>query len=772
LSAKREYQTAKGSKGPYENLTVADIRSGKRGWRRWWGLALLLAALEIAVLSVEQARWITPQPMLSVVLVLAVAVAGLLVWSRLPGILAHFLALAAGLLVTGWQAINLLPAAEGMSRFTHLFNLLGSIGRSSANLSAGEETIGFAVFITFLVWITGYISTWSLLRRQNAWVGVCLGAAVVLVNLSNLPSRYYFFFIIYFFVAALLVAQTRIFRQSPDSERASFPRKFWVYLTASMLCVVVIAGTLSWVVPQARAPGLQTAIATGTLWKKDIVGSSLNIFNSVPSKQPSSKTSSLNNLTLGEIWHQGDQVDFTVDSPQPSYWQVQTYDIYDSGTWSNGPVTDQVLGKDAPYSGYDKASGRETLTYTVGTNINSDILLNGGSFVSSDTASILHISNGEVVGVAAPRVLAPGEHYTVTATIAETTPQTLAAAGEDYPTSVLNTYLQLPPGFSEKVKQLSANITAGAASPYQKVIAIYNYLSKMPYSTQIKAAPAGTDPVEYFLFTQKSGFCVYFASAMSVMLRSVGVPARLAAGYLPGEPGDRTGEYILLDRSYHAWSQVYFPGYGWVDVEATPASSQSPGSEVNTETPWVSGEIISQSPLYNPWQDIWEHQSPYAPDRITPAGKQDLPNPLRGPVPFADALGKALIIIIGGSLLALLLASPFMLFRRSYSRWLWRVDRSALASMVYARMCNLGAGLGMGPQPQQTPMEYATRMAVAFPQEAEYFKHVARAYTENRFGRRGRLGLFEEAELLKARCHIYETLLSHPGNRRRLFPSR
>ena len=69
----------------------------------------------------------------------------------------------------------------------------------------------------------------------------------------------------------------------------------------------------------------------------------------------------------------------------------------------------------------------------------------------------------------------------------------------------------------------------------------------------------------------------------------------------------------------------------------------------------------------------------------------------------------------------------------------------------------------LGPKPQQTPMEYAAELAAVFPEQASYFNHVARVYTENQFGRRGRLGLFEEAELLKARCRIFDAILTKLG---------
>ena len=100
--------------------------------------------------------------------------------------------------------------------------------------------------------------------------------------------------------------------------------------------------------------------------------------------------------------------------------------------------------------------------------------------------------------------------------------------------------------------------------------AIINYLKDYPYNLKIEAPPANADGVDYFLFTQKTGYCTYFASALAVMLRSVGIPARMVVGFLPGQYDPKAHTYIIRDRDYHAWTEVYFPGYGWITFDPTP----------------------------------------------------------------------------------------------------------------------------------------------------------------------------------------------------------
>ncbi len=129
--------------------------------------------------------------------------------------------------------------------------------------------------------------------------------------------------------------------------------------------------------------------------------------------------------------------------------------------------------------------------------------------------------------------------------------------------------------FQDRIQALALEITAPYDSPYDKSVAITNYLR-----TEIKYAPAiffpeePVDRLEYFLLEGKQGFCNYYASAQVLMLRSVGVPARLAVGFAQGESNLQNTFYTVRERDAHAWPEVYFPGYGWIEFE--PTGNQAP----------------------------------------------------------------------------------------------------------------------------------------------------------------------------------------------------
>jgi hypothetical protein len=148
----------------------------------------------------------------------------------------------------------------------------------------------------------------------------------------------------------------------------------------------------------------------------------------------------------------------------------------------------------------------------------------------------------------------------------------LAVAGTTYPEVAVERYLQLPPSLPDRVRDLAARITVGADTPLAKAEAVAAFLRRTyPYDPQVPPAPGGRDSVDHFLFETRSGFCSHFASAMVVLLRATGVPARVADGYAPGSYDTEQRAYRVPVSAAHAWVEVYFPDYGWVEFEPTPA---------------------------------------------------------------------------------------------------------------------------------------------------------------------------------------------------------
>ena len=147
------------------------------------------------------------------------------------------------------------------------------------------------------------------------------------------------------------------------------------------------------------------------------------------------------------------------------------------------------------------------------------------------------------------------------------------------PASLLARYTQLP-DVPDRVRRLAEQITRNEFSTYDKVQAIERWMgANTRYSLDIPWLPPGEDAVDRFLFEDRIGFCEQIGSSLVVMLRSQGVPARLAVGYAPGERNPFTGLYEVRAKDAHAWAEVYFPGLGWQGFDPTaqvPLAGEAP----------------------------------------------------------------------------------------------------------------------------------------------------------------------------------------------------
>jgi transglutaminase-like putative cysteine protease len=161
---------------------------------------------------------------------------------------------------------------------------------------------------------------------------------------------------------------------------------------------------------------------------------------------------------------------------------------------------------------------------------------------------------------------APLTSYTVTSVVAPTGPSILEAASGDDPADAV--WTALPAEVPTEVSDLAHRITAGAGNRYQQVTAIEKYLlANETYTLNAPIAPRGVDAVDDFLFRTHQGFCELFASAETVMLRTLGVPARLVSGLAYGVKEGSSRLYT--EQNAHAWVEVYYPGIGWSPVDPT-----------------------------------------------------------------------------------------------------------------------------------------------------------------------------------------------------------
>jgi hypothetical protein len=161
---------------------------------------------------------------------------------------------------------------------------------------------------------------------------------------------------------------------------------------------------------------------------------------------------------------------------------------------------------------------------------------------------------------------------------------------------------------------------ANVDNPYDKADAIEKLLRTFKYNQGIAAPPGNQDGVDYFLFDVREGYCDYYASAMVVMLRSVGVPARFVVGYTPGEPKEQEEQsdddpvYRVLERNAHAWPEVYFPSYGWIQFEPTASepllSRPAPDLDEGLDAGLIPNNIPEPLDLGEDMPDVPQGQMP------------------------------------------------------------------------------------------------------------------------------------------------------------------
>lgn len=182
---------------------------------------------------------------------------------------------------------------------------------------------------------------------------------------------------------------------------------------------------------------------------------------------------------------------------------------------------------------------------------------------------LVSVDNGDAVFNLDPEH--PINRYEATSDIAQPGLGRLRTAPDAYPPDILLNYLQLP-RLDARVAPLARQISAAADNNYDKAVAIETYLrTKFGYTLQLpRTVPL--DPVANFLFERKQGHCEYFASSMAVMLRTLGIPSRVVNGFRTGEFNDLTSQYLVRASSAHSWVEAYFPGYGWISFDPTPAA--------------------------------------------------------------------------------------------------------------------------------------------------------------------------------------------------------
>lgn len=327
-------------------------------------------------------------------------------------------------------------------------------------------------------------------------------------------------------------------------------------------------------------------------------------------------------------------------------------------------------------------------------------------------------------------------------------PEKLRAAGTNYSQQIRGSYLQLPADLDPRIPELARTITAQETNPYDRTVALESYLrSHYSYTLKLTGKP-GEAPLSHFLFEARAGHCEYFASAMAVMLRTLGIPSREVNGFLPGEYNDIAGDYIVRASDAHSWVEAYFPGNGWVTFDPTPAAPPAePGmfSRLALIVDWIQLN-------WNEWVISYDFAHQVVLAQNLQHKSRNWRQALRSWFESKQERSKAWLRNWQARHVRIALFFPFLLilvvfvFRYGLIGILLRSLRlnvqlrtqpslktsPALASRLYAEFLRLLERRGLARKDSQTPFEFAA--AVREPVLAPAVHEFTKLYADARFG--------------------------------------
>jgi transglutaminase-like putative cysteine protease len=289
-----------------------------------------------------------------------------------------------------------------------------------------------------------------------------------------------------------------------------------------------------------------------------------------------------------------DEIVSDVDAPPRHYWRGSTYDRYTGRGWTTS-ATDIVDYPAGEPSVAETGAAQRVVTQMVEWGGAPGIVYATGAFVTADQNFRVAWRSPED----AFSVSASTNTYRAESRVSVVGEKELRASGTRYPTWVRERYLESLEGIPERVRTLARDLTATAPTPYDRARTLETYLRKFPYTLDVPAPPPNRDVVDYFLFDAQRGYCDYYASAMVVLARAAGLPARLVVGYASGSFDSFTGQYLVAEADAHSWAEIYFPDYGWIEFE--PTANRAPIERAD-ETPYAPVAELPPSPEPN-WLD-------------------------------------------------------------------------------------------------------------------------------------------------------------------------
>jgi transglutaminase-like putative cysteine protease len=706
----------------------------------WLSLGLLFVMALALGWSVQGAAWLEQLDYLVPVALWAVGLGALLGWLRWTIVLTLPLSALAGAAFVIW-------AVGG-----EYHPLLDDAGRAFAlRAEAVEWTIvvvetgypsqmsPYAIGLGALMWVTAFMAAYAVFRHQRVLDAILLLGVALLVNMSATLTDLFGHLLLFVSASLLLWLRGSLAEREGGWRRRRVNEEGEVPAAIMRSGILFAAGSvlLAWALT-----GVAVAAPLTGAWRSvddawsGVIDRFEGVFGSLENPQSRITGSSFGrSFTVFGEWTASETEALLLSASRPLYLRTATYDVYTGRGWerSDGPTRDVAAGEPLfpPEETPERPRRPEAVRVEdIGIELRKSVgrnLFTAGSPLTVYAPTRIHESGGYPVlgSIESVSPLGAGDGYELTVAISQATELQLETAGTEYPEAVRALYLD-DSRVTERVAAKAREVTARAETPYQQAKALARYLTsrEFTYANVGPTVPANGDLVDVFLFAEdgRRGYCQYYASAMALMARSLGLPARVAVGFAPGEEVE-DGISLAREANAHAWAEIYFPGYGWEIFEAT--QSLSPVVRPRGELSDVTGPVppgVDPLVMVDDWRDFGVNpldalpSAQPVPDAIDPDTDEVIGAADRG----ADSARLANALLV-----AVLVLGGFVVFwlRVRHVERRWRLLPAG--DRAWLRLTAAAQRAGIGPRPSETIYEYAGWLEDQLPDHGEPIRAVA-----------------------------------------------
>jgi transglutaminase-like putative cysteine protease len=704
----------------------------------WFTLFLVWALVMTTSAALLDANLIAGLEMVPFVATVGIFTGLLLSKSRFRARTAHLFALAYGIFLITFLAGRSYPDNKLWQE--RVFDLVSRqvdwVVKAFTERSSRDGMI-FVLQTSGVFWLLAYTAAWYTFRLPRVW-RVVMPSGLVLLSIVYYyygPRPLTLFLALYALIALLYIARTHLVAQEKiwQATIVRYEKDIRLNFLQASFAVALVALLLAWALPTAEA---STAVSnvlgeTGVseTWRK-FQDDWTRLFSSLRSYGIETGDAFGDVIALGGPRSVGNSLIMDVYVPRPLsyvYWHAAVYDTYEDGGWYISNSRRVLHLPDEGQLAVEPTRLREEVLQTFINYVpNAATIYGAPQLLNTDRQmyvdqSIDDAGNAHVYNTLSRFVMRQGERYQVVSGYSVADATSLRQAPQEYPGWIAERYLQLPDTITPETIALAQEVTAPYDNPFDKALAVRDYLrANVAYNDQIAAPPQDVEPVHYILFESREGYCNYYATAMVVMLRSQGVPARFVAGYAQGEWDDVTGSYRVRANNAHTWVEVYFPNYGWIPFEPTaslpaadrPETGGNPGDAFASLGTDAAGDQAGENPL--------EDFERFGDVPLEERGTQDL---------GADQSGNRLSILQAAlAVIVIGLAVGLALFANNWNR---RIESSVERS--YGRLGSWAERLGLMFRPTHTPYERASMLSVEVPLGREPLRRLAHQYVRLRF---------------------------------------